>query len=247
MLYGFAASVLPVWLLLQPRDYINSHQLILGLGILVLGIAVTKPEIVAPAINTNTGDAPNWFPYLFTVIACGAVSGAHGLIASGTTSKQIARESDIRPIAYGSMLLEGILGILAIIAATAGFKNVEAWQSHYHTWTHASKHGLDAFVEGSANFLANLSIPSEYGAVFISIIVISFASTTLDTIFRIQRFIIAEFGTELKIKILENRYLGSVIAVVSALALTFSGGSQNLTGAFTLWLYLALVIKSWLH
>jgi carbon starvation protein len=101
--YAYIASVLPVWVLLQPRDYINSHQIVVGLGILILGVFLTKPEIVAPAINFDADKS--WFPFLFITVACGAISGAHGLISAGTTSKQIAKETDIRPIAYGSMLL----------------------------------------------------------------------------------------------------------------------------------------------
>lgn len=235
MVYGFIASVLPVWVLLQPRDYINSHQLIVGLGILIIGIIVTKPVIVAPEFNLNPGDGPPWFPFLFITIACGAISGAHGLIASGTTSKQINLESDIRPVGYGAMLVEGTLALLAIIAATAGFSDSSSWHSHYHSWEYASKHGLDAFVHGAANFLANLGIANELGAVFIAVIVISFAATTLDTVFRIQRFIIAEIGEMIDQPILDNRYLGSAIAVISVIALTFSNGIENLNGAFTLW------------
>lgn len=235
MIYGFVASVLPVWVLLQPRDYINSHQLIVGLGILLLGIFVTQPEIVAPAFNLNATDSPPWFPFLFVTIACGAVSGAHGLIASGTTSKQINKETDIRPIGYGSMLIEGTLALLAIIAATAGFASKEKWHIHYKSWAYSSKHGLDAFVEGSASFLTNLNIPEELGAVFIAVIVISFAATTLDTTFRIQRFILAEIGEVIKIKTFSNRFISASIAVISVTILIFSDGAAGTKGAFKLW------------
>lgn len=235
MVYGFIASVLPVWVLLQPRDYINSHQLIVGLGILLIGIFVTQPVIVAPMFNLEATDSPPWFPFLFVTIACGAVSGAHGLIASGTTSKQINKESDVRAIGYGSMLVEGTLALLAIIAATAGFASKNDWHLHYKSWAYSSKHGLDAFIEGSAQFLTSLNIPAELGAVFIAVIVISFAATTLDTTFRIQRFILAEIGEMLNVKALDNRYIASALAVVSVVLLVYSDGSSTGQGAFTLW------------
>lgn len=235
MIYGLVASVLPVWVLLQPRDYINSHQLIVGLGVLILGVFLTKPEIVAPAFNLEPGDSPPWFPYLFVTIACGAISGAHGLIASGTTSKQINKESDIRPIGYGSMLIEATLALLAILAATAGFADKADWQSHYHSWAYASKHGLDAFIHGAAGFLTHVGISTEIGSVFIAVIVISFAATTLDTTFRIQRFIITEIGESVDLKFTKNRYISTAIAVVTITMLIFIDGSTNVSGAFTLW------------
>ena len=235
MIYGFVASVLPVWVLLQPRDYINSHQLIVALVTLLVAIFVAQPEIVAPAFNVAASDAPPIFPFLFITIACGAISGAHGLVSSGTTSKQLNKETDMRRIGYGSMLIEGTLALLAIIAATAGFANTEAWHDHYNSWTHASKHGMDAFIHGAANFLTNIGIAQELGMIFIAVIIIGFASTTLDTVFRIQRFIVAELGEELKVPEFGNRYLGSTIAVVTVLLLIFSNGFGNLSGAFALW------------
>lgn len=238
LLYAYIASVLPVWLLLQPRDYINSHQIVVGLGILLFGVFATQPEIVAPAINFNT-EKP-WFPFLFITIACGAISGAHGLISAGTTSKQIAKESDIRPIAYGSMLLEGFLAILAVVAASAGFKNAGAWTEHYHSWHHASASGLDAFINGCVNFLDVLHLPHELLAAFIAVIIISFASTSLDTLFRIQRYVLAESSELLKTKVFENRYLGSFLALFAVSLLIFSEGITSLdiskvNGAFVLW------------
>lgn len=249
--YGYVASVLPVWVLLQPRDYINSHQLVVALVILLVAIFYVHPEIVAPMINihdTASEDAMPIFPFLFTTIACGAISGAHGLVSSGTTAKQVNKETDIRGIAYGSMLIEGALALLAIIAASAGFKNSLDWHAHYNSWTYASKHGLNAFIEGSASFLAQMSVDHNLAATFIAVIVIGFAATTLDTLFRIQRFIVAEIAENFSAKkiffwqkenplwkIFSNRYFGSAIAVVSVLFLVFSNGGENLSGAFTLW------------
>jgi carbon starvation protein len=125
--YAFAASVLPVWLLLQPRDYINSHQLFIALGLLIVGLVVaslagqTDLAATAPAIARQVpADAPPILPFLFITIACGACSGFHCLVSSGTSSKQIERESDARPVGYGAMLLEGALAVLVILACCAG-------------------------------------------------------------------------------------------------------------------------------
>ena len=111
LIYSFIASILPVWLLLQPRDYINCHQLFLGLGLMSLGVIVVSPTVVAPAINPNPEGAPPWFPFLFITIACGAISGFHGLVSGGTTSKQVKKFKDAKPIGYGSMLGEGSFSI----------------------------------------------------------------------------------------------------------------------------------------
>lgn len=126
LVYSFIASVLPVWTLLQPRDYINSHQLMLVLGLLVLGLFVASAVHgagveAAPAIATNVpADAPPLWPFLFITIACGACSGFHSLVSSGTTSKQVECETDARMIGYGSMLLEGALAVVVILACCAG-------------------------------------------------------------------------------------------------------------------------------
>lgn len=231
--YAFVASVLPVWVLLQPRDYINSHQIIVGLGILVVGIFMTKPEIVAPMINLDADRG--WFPFLFITVACGAISGAHGLVASGTTSKQINKESDIRPIAYGGMLLEGFLALLAVIAASAGFANNAGWCEHYGSWAHASRHGLDAFVQGSVSFMSHFNLSPEIAAAFIAVIVISFASTSLDTLFRIQRYMLEEIAGLINFKPLGNRYIASLVAVITVSMMVYSDGITELDGAFTLW------------
>ena len=233
LIYAYIASVLPVWVLLQPRDYINSHQVIVGLGLLVFGIFVTQPEIVAPAINHNA--TKPWFPFLFITVACGAISGAHGLIASGTTARQINKESDIRPIGYGSMLLEGFLALLAVMAATAGFKDYDGWCQHYGDWGHASTHALDAFVNGCVGFLNILGLDPSLSAAFIAVIIISFASTSLDTLFRIQRYMLEEISELSDIKPLANKYLGSLVAVISSVLLVYSDGVTNLDGAFRLW------------
>jgi len=171
LIYSFGASVLPVWLLLQPRDYLNAHQLITGLVLLFLGLLVLQPVVQAPVVNPAPEGAPPMIPFLFVTIACGAISGFHGLVSSGTTSKQVACMTDARPIGYGGMLGEGTLGLLAVLAATAGFASQAEWFSHYESWGAASglSAKLDAFVSGGAAFVASLGIPLETGRTFIAV------------------------------------------------------------------------------
>src|SRR5699024_9085886 len=106
------ASRLPVWMLLQPRDYINSHQLFVALGLIFCGVLVGFDTISAPTVNTHIAqDSPSWFPFLFITIACGAISGFHSLVASGTTSKQLDKETDARYVGYLGALGEGALAL----------------------------------------------------------------------------------------------------------------------------------------
>jgi len=232
LIYSFVASVLPVWALLQPRDYLNSHQLITGLLLLSLGLIVLHPTIQAPAIQASPPGAPPMIPFLFITIACGAISGFHGLVSSGTTSKQIARMSDARPIGYGGMLGEGALGLLAVIAATAGFATEADWFSHYSSWGEASGLNvkLDAFVGGGARFVAALGIPIETGRTFIAVMVIAFAATSLDTGARIQRLVIAELAAGTRLHALTNRFAAGAVGIGAALllAVTQAGGKGGL-------------------
>jgi len=122
--YTIAASILPVWMLLTPRAYLSTFMKIGTIAFLVLGVIVLNPQLHAPAFSQYIGGGgpiiPGpLFPFLFITIACGSISGFHAVVSTGTTSKMIDRESDIRPIGYGAMLVEGVVGIVAIITATA--------------------------------------------------------------------------------------------------------------------------------
>jgi carbon starvation protein len=227
--------VLPVWLLLQPRDYLNSHQLVTGLLALAAGLLILQPTIVAPAINPNPEGAPPLFPFLFVTIACGAISGFHGLVASGTTSKQVARMTDARPIGYGGMLAEGSLGMLAVLAATAGFESSADWHAHYASWGEANGLAakLGAFVDGGASFVAALGIPVEAAKTFMAVIVIAFAATSLDTGARIQRLVISELAASHGVPALTNRYLAGAVGIAAALLLAVTQGSGQ--GGLALW------------
>jgi len=245
--YAYVASVLPVWSLLQPRDYVNSHQLIIGIVLIVLGVFVARPVMVAPAFQAAPVGAPPILPFLFITIACGAISGFHSLVSSGTTSKQLKNEEDVHFIAYGGMLTEGVLGVLVIVAVGAGIgmfvrteggevlRGLAAWQYHYGSWEAAQ--GLTAkvtaFVNGSSNMLTSLGIPLEYGQAIVGVLIASFAGTTLDTATRIQRYVVSELAKDHGIKPLTNRYVSTFVVVLAAALLAFSEGSG--AGALLLW------------
>lgn len=215
--YAFAASVLPVWILLQPRDYLNSLLLYLGLGGMYVGLFVSNPEFVAPAVDLSPEGAPPVFPFVFIVIACGAASGFHSLVSSGTSAKQLDRESDARFVGYGGMIGESLLGLMAVLACTAGFISREQWLAHYASWQSAEGLGnnIGAFIGGTARFLEALGVPSAVGTTFVSVVVVSFALTTLDSATRLLRYNISEIGDNLGLPLLDNRYLASAFAIVA--------------------------------
>lgn len=241
--YSAVASLLPVWFLLQPRDYINSHQLLVGLGLLYLGVLIAQPAIDAPAIRLTGGGAPPIFPLLFVTIACGAISGFHGLVASGTTSKQLDRLSHARFIGYGGMVGEGTLALATTLTAVAGIALVDScklptvgsvadlsWSVYYDSWAHASGNKAAAFVLGGGALLESLGLPRSFATTLMAVLVISFAATTLDTATRIQRFIISELGHAWKIRSLTNRYGATLLAVIPALLLVFVSLPDPVTG-----------------
>lgn len=218
--YCYVASVLPVWLLLQPRDYINSLQLLSVLGLLIAGLVTaavaggpatdegTRPalEIVAPAFQWNPEGAPFIFPFLFITIACGAVSGFHCLVSSGTSSKQLSSERDAQFVGFGSMLAEGFLAVLVVLCCAAGLglglpladggmlRGVEAWSHQYSNWTQAGSLSatVGAFVAGGGNFLVSLGLPAAAAIALMGVFVASFAGTTMDSACRLQRYVVQE-------------------------------------------------------
>ena len=223
LLYAFAASTLPVWMLLQPRDYINSLFLYFGVGAMYVGFAITNPSFAAPAFNPNPTGAPAMFPFVFVIIACGAASGFHSLVSSGTSAKQLDRETDARFIGYGAMIGESLFGLIAVLACTAGFVSREAWLEHYRSWQSADSLGLNiaSFINGTVNFLAALGLPSELAGTFVSVLVVSFALTSLDSATRILRYNVSEIGETLRIQALGNRYVASAVAVTAIAIFAF--------------------------
>ncbi len=256
LIYVYFASTLPVTTLLQPRDYINAWQLIVAMGIMVIGIFVSgltgNLEIVAPAFNLNATGAPPVWPFLFITIACGAISGFHALVSSGTSSKQISNETDAQFIGYGSMLLEALLATIIIIAVSAGIgiayelksgevlTGITAWNNHYISWGASSglASKIDAVVIGIANMLTFIGIPKTFGVVIMGVFVASFAGTTLDSATRIQRYIISEMFSKTKIvpvkKAAANKWLATFFAVITAGVLAFGAGADG-KGALSLW------------
>jgi len=252
LVYAFIASTLPVTALLQPRDYINAWQLIVALVLLVVGVLAAgfagKLQIVAPAAQMAPEGAPPLWPFLFITIACGAISGFHSLVSSGTTSKQVAKEEDATFVGYGSMLMEGALSTLVIIAVAAGIgiaytttdgavlTGAAAWTHHYSSWAAAGGLGakINAFVVGAANMIAVVGIPKGIVIVVMGVFVASFAGTTLDTATRIQRYVVQELSTDFKLGFMKNRYVATAFAVITAGVLAFSTGASG-TGGLTLW------------
>jgi len=254
LVYVYVASVLPVWVLLQPRDYINALQLISALGLITLGLAVsaifggrsltgqTIPlDFVAPAFQWHPKGAPAFLPFLFITIACGAISGFHSLVSSGTSSKQLQRETDAQFVGYGGMLLESFLAVLVILACTVGLGlgvvssdgtvlvGHEAWLSRYTSWAAAGSLAakIGAFVQGAGNFLRSLGIPTTAANALMGVLVASFAGTTMDTACRLERYVVQELaGTVSQIKplqtpvvqpifsFLRNRYGATLLVVV---------------------------------
>lgn len=226
MFYAFIASVLPVWLLLQPRDYINSFQLYLGMTLLFLGVLIGNPQLTAPAINTDAKDLQPLFPMLFITVACGAVSGFHSLVASGTTSKQLSRERHALPVAYGGMLTEGLLATLALLAVAA----LAEWSQHYSDWKGVK--ALPNFIHGAGTVVAYTGIPIGFAKVFIATVATGFALTTLDSATRLLRYNIQELACALKVPVLRNLYLSTGVAILLIGFFAISGAGMVLWQLF---------------
>jgi carbon starvation protein len=229
--YAGIASLLPVWVLLQPRDYINGVQLFIGLGILFGSVLLSAPAIVAPAINQNVPEGtPPLVPLLFVTIACGAISGFHGMVSSGTSAKQLDKETDARFVGYFGAVGEGLLALGAIIAATAGYRTLADWEAVY---TAFNEGGVAAFVEGGGNILnAGLGIPLGLSATILATMAVLFAATTMDTGMRLLRFVVQEAGELAKVRI--GGTLGTLIALVIAVGLVFSLGADG-EGGMLIW------------
>ncbi|MGM8214629.1 carbon starvation CstA family protein [Bacillaceae bacterium W0354] len=236
MVYVYIASTLPVWKLLQPRDFINSHQLIVGLLLLYVGLLVVRPDVTAPMMNSSATDVP-WFPILFITIACGAISGFHGLVSSGTTAKQLNNEKDVRFVGYLGALGEGSLALISIIAVITLFPTAGDFSAAYSSYGAASGGGLGNFVAGAGQLVTGLGIPMEVATTIVAIIIVSFAATTLDSAVRLMRYIIAEIGAEYKIQPLTKVHVATTVAVVSSALLAILPQTERGfgSGGYLLW------------
>ncbi|MFB4165134.1 carbon starvation protein A [Alteribacillus sp. JSM 102045] len=236
MVYVYIASILPVWKLLQPRDYINSHQLVVGLAILYLGLFFTwpTPEVTAPATREVTD--VSWFPLLFITIACGAISGFHGLVSSGTSSKQLNKETDARFVGYLGAVGEGTLALVTILAVTTFFASSSDFLSSYESFDTANADGLTHFVGGAGQLATGLGLPAGVAETIVAVIVVSFAATTLDTSVRLMRYIISELGQEYKAPALTKKHVATTIAVGASAFLVLLPGDRGFgSGGYLLW------------
>ncbi|MDD3368469.1 MAG: carbon starvation protein A [Lachnospiraceae bacterium] len=224
-IYIFIASVLPVWMLLQPRDYLNSYLLIFMIAAAVVGIVVAQPSVNLPAFTSfyveGTG---SMFPILFVTIACGAVSGFHSLVASGTASKQIKNEKDMLPVSFGAMLMESALAIIALIAV-ASFATGEAASLGYTT-------PAQIFSGAVSNFLAQMGLPQSMMFTIVNLAISAFALTSLDSVARIGRLSFQEFFLDESItdenmepwrKVATNKYFATILTLALSFMLAKAG------------------------
>ncbi len=215
IIYIFCASVMPVWFLLQPRDYLCSFLLYAMLAGAVIGILIVRPTMMLPAsVGFTVGEgakAQYLFPMLFVIVACGAVSGFHSLVGSGTTSKQVSNEKDTKLIGYGAMLIEGVVAIVALISVSyvAGAQGTPA----------------QIFAAGVAEFMSSFGLPIAVGKVFVILAFSAFALTSLDTATRLGRYIFQEmFETkEGSQSVLQNKYVATLATVAASVALLAYG------------------------
>lgn len=227
--YVFFAAVTPVWILLQPRDYLCSFLLYLILLGGIVGIFAANPQVNFPAFTGFQSELGYLFPILFVTVACGAISGFHSLVSAGTTAKQLNKETDARPIGYGSMLIEGVLAVIALITA------VTILQSDYSRLITKEGGGpIGIFSSGIGSFVSHLGIPLKAGVTFAALAISAFALTTLDTATRLGRFMFQEFfeGMGKQTLLASNRYVGTLATIALAMLLTFSGTSTLLWPLF---------------
>jgi len=260
--YGFIASVLPVWMLLCPRDYLSSYMKIGTIGLLIIGIMIVNPELKQPAISQFVDGGPivpgKLFPFVFITIACGAISGFHGLIASGTTPKMIERESDARAIGYGAMLVEGIVGVVALIAAcslaqgdyfainTPADKFAQLGMTT-ESLAHLSEQigerlagragGAVSLAVGMSQIFASLpgfSTLISYWYHFAIMFEALFILTTVDTGTRVARFLVQEFFGRFSPKLAQPDYLPGTLLSTGVVCLAW--GYLVWTGSIaTIW------------
>lgn len=232
LVYCLFASVTPVWILLQPRDYLCSFLLYAVIISGLIGIFLANPRIQGPGLaSLRVEGIGAIFPLLFVTVACGAISGFHSLVCAGTTAKQLDKETHARPVAYGSMLIEGALAVIALITAVA-ISNTQ-----YSQYMRTGGGGAIAvFANGLGGFLERLGVPHKAGVTFAALAISAFALTSLDTATRLGRFMFQEFfdvpGKKEKGLLAGNRYLATIVTVGAAAALAYSGTMQTLWPLF---------------
>jgi carbon starvation protein len=234
VLYGFVAAVLPVWLLLQPRDYLGYWILAAGMLAGFVGLFLTREAVTAPLWigAASRQEGPIW-PMLFILVACGAVSGFHSLVSSGTTAKQLDRESHGLPVAFGAMLTEGGLAMLALLAVTAGL----AWEGQgdparptlQQFMVAGAANPIEAFATGFGIFTRPFM--GELGVLFGMTMINAFVLTTLDTSVRLGRFVIVELAGP-AVPVLRGRFLATALVALAAWGLAATGSVTTLWKMF---------------
>jgi carbon starvation protein len=253
-IYAFIASVIPVNILLQPRDYLSTFILFFGLFFGYVGLVITHPQIHTPAFIGWTGNQGHLWPILCVIIACGAISGFHSLIASGTTSKQLANERDARIIGYGGMILEAILAVLALLCVSAGlYWTGKAGQAGLvYPQLMESGDWIGTFSVGYGQITR--PILGTMGTLLAAMMLNAFVMTTLDSATRINRYITEElFAEGLNLKIFRNRYFSTAIIIILAFWLALGnwqaiwpifGTSNQLVAALVLMVVSAYLIST---
>ena len=235
-IYAAIASMLPVWVLLQPRDFINGLQLFVGLFLLYGAVLLSLPDISAPAFNNQMpADAPSLVPLLFVTIACGAVSGFHGIVSSGTSSKQLNKETDARFVGYLGSVGEGSLALITIVAVSGAAlaATPEIWHEIYDQYGTA---GAGTFIQGGAQMITNgWGLPFNISQTLLATMVVLFAGTTMDSGVRLQRYIIQEWGEIYNIPLFKKGVLATLIAVTCCLLLAFGAGGASGSGGLIIW------------
>ncbi len=233
LLYAGIASVIPVWLLLRPRDFLSAIQMSVILVLGLIGVLIVRPVINAPA--TISGNVFPLWPILFITVACGAISGFHGIVASGTTSKQLSKESHGKAVGYGSMLLEGVLAILVTIVAIAGLKwGAELVEGSFQLAL--EKGWIVLFSEGFGNIVGNIGIPLvtiSLAGLLGAFMVNQFILTSVDTSTRLSRFIVSEnLASKLKTKLKNNRFVITLLILIPAWLLAITNSYEVLWRLF---------------
>ena len=234
LLYVYAgiASMLPVWVLLQPRDYINGAQLVLGLIVLYSAVLLTMPNVAAPMFNDVVEGTPPLWPILFVTIACGALSGFHGIVSSGTSAKQLNNEKDARFVGYLGALGEGSLALITIVAVTGSLYAATAaggWNELYPSLSGGPADG--GFITGGALLISNgWGFSQSFSQTMLAVMVVLFAGTTMDAGLRLTRYIIQEWGNIYEISPLKNNYISTLVAVGACLLLAFGVSNGNYPG-----------------
>lgn len=235
-IYAAIASMLPVWVLLQPRDFINGMQLFVGLILLYGAVVLSLPDISAPAFNNQVGaDAPSMIPLLFVTIACGAVSGFHGIVSSGTSSKQLNKETDARFVGYMASIGEGSLALITIVAVSGAAlaATPEIWHQIYEKYGTA---GAATFIQGGAQLITNgWGLPVGISTTLLATMVVLFAGTTMDSGVRLQRYIIQEWGDIYGIDLFKKGVIATLVAVLCCLLLAFGAGGASGSGGLAIW------------